>query len=380
MILFDEFGVGCTESICFCAVCLTSINQPGLCVWNWKVWVMSKVRIINTGGTISMRPSDDGYFPQAGFVAEEMSKMEELTLAPMPEYDICQFDPLIDSSNMTPATWLKIATEIEQHYDQYDGFVILHGTDTLAYTASALAFMLQQLSKPVILTGSQLPLGQLRSDARENLKTAMVLAANYSIPEVGLFFDDRLLRGCRSCKVSATRFNAFDSPNYPPLAYAGTKIEVIQQNIRDVSQSSGPLNVCEIRRGEIASFRLFPGFSVDVLQSILSKPLKALILETYGDGNGPAANSRFLKVVQTAVEQGIVVVGCTQCLHGGTTQSDYATGRALARAGVISTRDMTIEAVFAKLLYLLSSDHNVNEIRRIVGKNLVGELTEAGAD
>ncbi len=300
--------------------------------------------------------------------------MDELSLAPMPEFDIHEFRPLIDSSNMTPAIWLEIAKDIEQNYTRYDGFVILHGTDTMAYTASALPLMLAGLDKPVILTGAQLPLGQLRSDARENLKTAMVLAANDEIPEVAVFFDDRLLRGCRTTKISATRFDSFDSPNYPPLAIAGTRIKVFHESIRKADTRAETLTVHEIVPGEIASFRLFPGFSLEVLKHFLKQPLKALVLETYGDGNGPTDRG-FLQAISSAVKAGLVVVGCTQCLHGGVTQSQYATGKAMTDAGVISARDMTIEAVFAKLLFLLSEALSTDEIQQKLNENLVGELT-----
>ena len=322
-----------------------------------------------------MRASGEGFKPCSGYLAEQMSNMQELTLSPMPEYDIHEFPVLIDSSNMTPAVWLSIARDIEQNYPRYDGFVILHGTDTMAYTASALPLMLKGLDKPVVLTGAQLPLGQLRNDARENLKTAMVLAANYRIPEVSLFFGDRLFRGCRSTKVSATRFDAFESPNYPPLAIAETSIKILEKNIRAADTRSSTIQVQEIVPGEVASFRLFPGFSVEILKHFLRRPLKALILETYGDGNGPAGNAEFLQAIESAVNDGMVVVGCTQCLHGGVTQSKYATGTALANAGVISARDMTIESVFAKLLYLLSLNLNATEISERFCEDLVGELT-----
>ena len=339
---------------------------------------MSRVLIVNTGGTLSMRPSDNGFQPCSGYLAEHMSNMSKLLLDPMPEYEIHEFSDLIDSSNVTPAVWMSIAQEIEQNYSGYEGFVILHGTDTMAYTASALPFMLRGLDKPVVLTGAQLPLGQLRNDARENLKTAMVLAANYAIPEVSLFFDDRLLRGCRSTKVSATRFDAFESPNYPPLAIADTSIRILEKNVGQPDQRSAKLEVQEIVPGEVASFRLFPGLSVDILKHFLRRPLKALILETYGDGNGPANNAEFLKAIETAVDDGMVIVGCTQCVHGGVTQSIYATGTALATAGVIPARDMTIEAVFAKLLYLFSSNLSSTEIKSKFSTDIVGELTPTG--
>jgi L-asparaginase len=185
---------------------------------------MKRVCIINTGGTIGMRQSPQGLMPEPGYLARLMQKMQELAESPMPDYAIVEYDPVIDSADMTPAHWRQIAHDIASNYREFDGFVVLHGTDTMAYTASALAFMLPDLAKPVILTGSQLPLGQVRNDARENLKTAMMFAADYPVPEVAVFFGEMLLRGCRTTKASASRLDAFDSPNYPPLAMAETSI------------------------------------------------------------------------------------------------------------------------------------------------------------
>lgn len=321
-----------------------------------------------------MRPSGDGYVPSAGYLAQQMNQMDELSQSPMPEFEVVELEPLVDSSNMTPAIWLGIAEVIKKTYQLYDGFVVLHGTDTMAYTASALPLMLSGLNKPVILTGAQLPLGQLRNDARENLKTAMVLAANYSIPEVSLFFGDHLFRGCRSTKVSATRFDAFDSPNYSPLASVGTSIEIFEEHIRPASDL-GELKVLPIKPAEVAAFRIFPGLSIDILKHFLRRPLKGIILETYGDGNGPTKDAEFLNAIEEANDQGMVILGCTQCIHGGMTQASYATGTALTKAGVIPGRDMTIEACLTKLQFLFSQDLPVVEIKKQLGQNLVGELT-----
>ena len=302
-----------------------------------------------------MRRSGDGYIPSAGYLAQQMSQMDELSQSPMPVFEVIEHEPLVDSSNMKPTIWLTIAEEIKKNYHRFDGFVVLHGTDTMAYTASALPLMLQGLDKPVILTGAQLPLGQLRNDARENLKTAMVLAANYSIPEVSLFFGDHLYRGCRSTKVSATRFDAFDSPNYSPLASVGTSIEIFDDHIRPASDV-GELTVLPIKPAEVAAFRIFPGLSIDILKHFLQRPLKGIILETYGDGNGPTEDAEFLNAIEEANDQGMVILGCTQCIHGGMTQASYATGTALTKAGVIPGRDMTIEASLTKLLFLFSQN------------------------
>lgn len=323
-----------------------------------------------------MKASESGYRPSAGYLAQQMEAMDELAQAPMPEFEIIEYSPLVDSSNMTTQIWEQIAKDICQNYDLFDGFVILHGTDTMAFSASVLAFILKGVNKPVIFTGAQLPLGQIRNDARENLKTAMVLAANYDIPEVSLQFGDNLYRGCRSTKVSATRFDAFDSPNYPPLATVGTSIEIHEEDILPPSTDS-EIGVLPIHPVEIAAFRLFPGLSIDIFKHFLKKPLKGIVLETYGDGNGPTNDLDFLKAIEDASESGMVILGCTQCLHGGMTQEGYATGTALTKAGVIPGRDMTIEASLTKMQFLFSQGLSVGQIRSELRNNLVGELTIA---
>ena len=338
---------------------------------------MKRVCIINTGGTIGMRQSPQGLMPEPGYLARLMQKMQELAESPMPDYAIVEYDPVIDSADMTPAHWRQIAHDIASNYREFDGFVVLHGTDTMAYTASALAFMLPDLAKPVILTGSQLPLGQVRNDARENLKTAMMFAADYPVPEVAVFFGEMLLRGCRTTKASASRLDAFDSPNYPPLAMAETSIELHPDRIRRPKVSSSePMRVAPLSPIELATFRLFPGMSVDVLRNLIQRPLRALILESYGVGNGPASNAEFLRVLREATEAGTVIVTCTQCRHGAVSQAAYAAGRALADCGVTSGADMTIEAAVAKLFHLFSLELPLTEIKRLIGVNLVGELTD----
>ena len=323
-----------------------------------------------------MRRFENGYQPQAGYLEEQMAEMSELLQPPMPKFEVIGHDPTIDSSNMTPTIWSNIANNIVENYLKFDGFVILHGTDTMAYSASALAFMLRGLNKPVIFTGAQLPLGQIRNDARENLKTAMILAANHQVPEVSLFFGDHLYRGCRSTKVSATSFDAFDSPNYPPLATVGTSMQIFDDRIRfPTVQSPQEIVFQPLESAEIATFRLFPGMSIDVLEHFLARPLRGLILETYGDGNGPTNDPEFVRVLRKAVDSGIVILGCTQCLHGGMTQANYATGTVLTKAGVVPGRDMTIEACLTKLLFLLSQQISVDEIRAQLANNLAGELT-----
>ncbi len=325
-----------------------------------------------------MRKSDQGLRPEQGYLARKMGEMTELSQHPeMPEYEIIEYDPLVDSSNMTPANWFQIAKDIKTNYERFDGFVVLHGTDSMAYTSSALPFMLNGLNKSVILTGAQLPLGQIRNDARENLKTAMMLAARYTIPEVTLFFGEVLLRGCRATKVSAHKLDAFDSPNYPVLGTAETTIEIHEHRFRKPNPHGQAVEVHELKPSEIGTFRLFPGMSMDVLENVLQQPLKALILESYGVGNGPANNARFIKLLRSAVDLGTVIVNCTQCRHGSIHQTNYATGTALSEAGVASGLDMTIEAAIAKLKYLFSRELTISEIRTMVSQDLVGELTES---
>lgn len=323
-----------------------------------------------------MKPTPEGLKPVPGFLAEQMRLMQELSDEQMPQIEIVEYQPVIDSANMTTATWSQIAGDIAQRYNDFDGFVVLHGTDTMAYTASALPFIMPGLAKPVVMTGSQLPLGQVRSDGRENLKTAIIIAANYVIPEVGLLFGEAMYRGCRATKVSASRLDAFDSPNALPLVSAETAIEIFPERFREVLQpASDQLPLEKMAPQEIATFRLFPGMSHEVLSNVLRRPLKALILETYGVGNGPAHDHQFLEMIHAATRDGIVVVNCTQCRHGCVLQSAYEVGRMLHDVGVVSGRDLTIEAAIAKLMYLFSNESDIAMIRQKVPVNLVGELT-----
>ncbi len=333
-----------------------------------------RVLVINTGGTIGMRRMDNGYRPEPGFLLEQMRRVPELADPAMPTYEVREFSPVLDSANMTPEDWQRIASEIHGAYADFDGFLILHGTDTMAYTASALAFMLQGLAKSVILTGSQLPLCELRNDARENLMTAMLLASQFTIPEVAIFFGSRLLRGCRSTKASTNLFEAFDSPNYPPLGIAGTEIEVFLPRIRPIPTGE-ELSLHRLRSGRIATVRLFPGFDWSVLRHLAAQPLDALILQSYGVGNGPS-DPEFLTIVRDAVERGIVLVNLTQCQQGEVLMGEYATGSALADAGVVSGGDMTFEATLAKLRLLLAEHpQKPDYVRQALGRDWVGELS-----
>ena len=322
-----------------------------------------------------MKPTSQGLIPQPGYLAEKMRQIEELGEPTMPEFGILEYDPVIDSADMTTEHWSRMADDIASRHDQYDGFVVLHGTDTMAYTASALAFMLPGLRKPVLLTGSQLPLAQARNDARENLKTAMMLAADFEIPEVCLFFGDKLFRGCRTTKVSTSRLDAFESPNFPPLGVIESNIEIRTDLIRRPPDTAGPLQAQSLNPAEIATYRLYPGMSLAILRNLLQPPLRALVLEAYGSGNGPALNGEFLQIATDGSRRGMVVVLCTQCRHGRLDPACYATGKALLETGAVSAHDMTLEATLTKLMFLFTHESQPERVRRQFQENLVGEIT-----
>jgi L-asparaginase len=333
------------------------------------------VFIAYTGGTIGMQPTPDGYTPAPGHLAQVMASLPELQTSALPEYDIHEYDPLIDSANMTPALWFKIAQDIADHYAEYDGFVVIHGTDTMAYTASALPFMLQGLNKPVILTGSQIPLSEVRNDARSNLITAMMLAADYEIPEVCLCFGDTLLRGCRSTKVNAVGFQAFASPNFPPLARIGIDVNIDWDQVLPPTTEDVPIQVNAFETPLVGVLRLFPGISAELIHSMLRPPLQGLVLEAYGVGNGPSNNLELMEALRSATERGVLVVDCSQCLQGYVDLNGYAAGSALAKIGIISGYDMTTEAALAKMFYLFGQNLPLDEVNRLMQTNLRGELT-----
>ncbi|WP_144207455.1 asparaginase [Shewanella donghaensis] len=331
------------------------------------------IYVAYTGGTIGMRKTEDGFVPVAGFLTDCVKSMPEFYHEEMPSFVINEYSPLIDSSNMAPTDWQLIANDIKANYDNYDGFVILHGTDTMAYTASALSFMLQGLSKPVIVTGSQIPLAQLRSDGQTNLLNSLYIAANYPVAEVCLFFNNKLFRGNRSTKAHADGFDAFASPNFPILLEAGIKIKLLAGEI--TAPTTQPLEVINISPQPVGVITLYPGISTEIFNNILMQPVKALILLTFGVGNAPQ-DKALLDTLKQADERGIVIVNLTQCFQGKVNMGGYATGNALAKAGLISGSDMTIEAALAKLHYLLSKNLTPNEVKIAMQRNLLGELTE----
>lgn len=332
-----------------------------------------RIYVAYTGGTIGMQQSSRGFIPVPGFLTDTVKRMPEFYRPEMPEFDIHEYHPVIDSSDMTPAHWLSIAKDIQANYQHYDGFVVLHGTDTMAYTASALSFMLENLQKPVIITGSQIPLAQLRSDGQVNLLNALYLAANYPIPEVSLFFNNQLFRGNRATKADADGFNAFASPNLPPLLEAGIHIKLLAGKLSNSAEAL-PLQVAEITPQPISVVTLYPGITTDVISNMLAEPVRALIIKSFGVGNAPQ-RPELLKVLENASNSGQVLVNCTQCFKGKVNMDGYATGNALRRAGVISGFDMTLEASLTKLHYLLSKPLSPEQIRIQMQQDLRGELT-----
>ena len=331
-----------------------------------------KVCLIHTGGTIGMARTEHGYAPKKGFIQSILSGMNELNSVEIPAFDLVEYDPLLDSSNISVKDWIKIAQDIKGKYEEYDGFVILHGTDTMAYTASALSFMLEGLAKPVILTGSQIPLCEIRNDGRDNLITALMIAGNYHVPEVCLFFGNELYRGNRATKISADDLIAFDSPNYPSLGEAGVRIMI---NEREVREAGTELKLSLFQEQQIAVLKIFPGIQFEVFENILTNNLKGIVFEAFGAGNIPENQGALNKILKKAEENGTIIVVCTQCLRGTAMIGEYATSLSFANVGAVSGYDMTVEAAVTKLYYLLSMEYDLDMVKRLMETNLRGEMS-----
>ncbi|KAF9146603.1 hypothetical protein BGX30_012839 [Mortierella sp. GBA39] len=288
-------------------------------------------------------------------------------------YSILEYDPLLDSCNMTMTDWVRIATDIEANYQLYDSFIVLHGTDTMAYTASALSFMLEDLGKTVIITGSQVPITEIRNDAIDNLLGALTIAGHFVIPEVSLYFSNKLFRGNRSSKLDAIDFNAFDSPNLPPLVKVGINIDVNwSEVIRPTSLSR--FRAHKSMNPNVASLRLFPGITETTIRTFLAPPIQGVVLETYGAGNAPSTRADLIAALKEACDRGVVIVNCTQCKRGLVTDA-YQTGKVLYNAGVIPGNDLTPECALTKLSYLLGHNLPIAKVREMMTKNMRGELT-----
>ncbi len=338
----------------------------------------ASVLLIYTGGTIGMiqdavsgelRPFD---FSALTAQIPELRKFD-IKLASI------AFEHPIDSSDMRPEIWIRIASIIEKNYTKYDGFVILHGSDTMSYTASALSFMLENLAKPVILTGSQLPIGVIRTDGKENLITAIEIAAARAgrkpiVQEVCVYFEYKLYRGNRTFKYNSRHFDAFRSPNYPELAEAGT---TISYNTGALLKPSGKkLKVHTTLNNQIAVLRLFPGMNRAIIESILHAPhVRAVILETFGAGNA-TTEDWFLSAIQACIKKGIIVLNITQCLEGKVIQGMYETSSRMKSIGVIGGSDLTFESAIAKLMFLLAQPLKSTELKKLLQRNLRGEMSE----
>lgn len=345
---------------------------------------MSKILIINTGGTISMVPSQRGYVPDGAGFRARLSRMELLKPqeagSSMPQWELVETEPLLDSSNMTVSDWNRIGKLIAENYGAYDGFVILHGTDTMAYTASALSFMLEGLDKPVILTGAQIPLGEIRSDGRDNLINSLLIAAEGRVREVCIFFGGKLLRGNRATKYSADELIAFVSPNFPPLADAGITVVYNEAAIQQQAEKGGskPGSGTDFRLQlldeiPIGVIKVFPGIQFSLFEQILTEKLRGIVIETFGAGNIPGGGNELLPLVKKALEHGSVITVCSQCPQGTVTLGTYETSSALAEAGAVSGRDLTTEAAVAKLYYLFSKAYPAGEVKRLMATPLRGE-------
>lgn len=335
-----------------------------------------RICIIHTGGTIGMIRSEHGYMPKAGYLETILDSISDLRDESMPLYDFYEMNPLLDSSDMAVNDWNKIGEEIAKRYDKYDGFVVLHGTDTMAYTSSALSFMLKNLNKPVILTGSQIPLCEVRSDGQDNLVTSLIIAGEGRVNEVCLYFGGRLLRGNRATKMSADGLLAFDSPNCPRLAEAGISIRYLPVPPPPKTEEKLPLDLRKFEDVPIGVLKVFPGISFPIFDKLMTEKLRGIVLETFGAGNIPGEGDSLLPIIRKAFNAGSVVAVCSQCPQGTVSLGTYATSSPLKEAGAVSGFDMTTEASVAKLYYLFSQNLSKEEIKRLMEENLRGELTK----
>ena len=336
------------------------------------------VLIIYTGGTIGMvqNPRTGSLLPfDFNHILKQVPELKIFSY----NIDTITFDPLVDSSDIDPKAWIKLARIIKVNYDLYDGFVVLHGTDTMAYTASALSFMLENQSKPVIFTGSQLPVGVLRTDGKENLITSIEIAASKKnnqamVPEVCIYFENQLFRANRTTKYNAEHFDAFKSDNYPRLAKAGIRIKY-KYPVIHYPINNNKIKIYTKLDRNIAVLKIFPGINKNVVEAVLNtKDLKAVVLETFGSGNAPTGNW-FISPIKKAIKKGIIILNVTQCSAGSVEMGRYETSLPLLEAGVISGKDITTEAALTKLMFLLGNFDNRDKIIKYLHKSISGEIS-----